>query len=71
MAWSRPTDFARMGQFTWHRSPFSNVTAYGVLRWLQGWRDQLASVGETLLPMECGDVLEWDELWHSPDKIES
>jgi IS1 family transposase len=34
-----------------------------VMRWLKDWRQQMASLSETLLPVEFGDVLELDELW--------
>ena len=34
-----------------------------VMRWLQDWRQQMASLSETRLPVEFGDVLELDELW--------
>lgn len=42
-----------------------------VMRWLQGWRNLLASLGEILLSMEFGDVLELDELWSFVGKKEN
>lgn len=34
-----------------------------VMRWLADWRQQMASLSETRVPVEFGDVLELDELW--------